>query len=149
MAYFIFSKNLEDISGTIYKIAENAIDFNNLNIEKSEYKIIEDSETNFNLVKLGNKFPEKYNNNNTITYIDQINSFNNKNQVQSYINNFKNQIKQFTDNNPNHLLLSRWNNYYNQLNNLNLDSIVYPLNKSLEQYFNDLGQTSFNILQIP
>jgi len=35
------------------------------------------------------------------------------------------------------------------LNNLNLDSISYPLNKSLEQYFNDLGQPSFNILQLP
>jgi hypothetical protein len=36
-----------------------------------------------------------------------------------------------------------------QLNNLNLDSITYPLNKSLEQYFSDLGQTSLNPLQIP
>jgi hypothetical protein len=36
-----------------------------------------------------------------------------------------------------------------QLNNLNLDSITYPLNKSLEQYFNDLGQPSLNPLQIP
>jgi hypothetical protein len=40
-------------------------------------------------------------------------------------------------------------NYYTQLNNLNLDNITYPLNKSLEQYLSDLGQPSYNILQLP
>jgi hypothetical protein len=72
-----------------------------------------------------------------------------KNNLKNYINRLKIQIKQFLDNNPNHPLFNRWNNYYNQLNNLNLDSITYPLNKSLEQYFNDLGQPSYNILQLP
>ena len=66
-----------------------------------------------------------------------------------YIDNLKYQIKNFTDNNPNHPLFSRWTNYYTQLNNLNLDSVTYPLNKSLEQYFDDLGQPSYNILQLP
>ncbi len=149
MSYFIFSKNFDNLIGTIYKIAENQNDLNSLNIIKSDYKIIEDSQSNFNLVKFGNKFIDKYNND-TITYIDAIFSpFIKKNDLQNYINNFKQQIKQYTDNNPNHSLFSRWDDYYNQLNNLNLDSIAYPLNKSLEQYFNDLGQPSYNILQIP
>ena len=148
MAYFIFSKNSPDIIGTLYRIAENQSDLNNLNINISDYEIKEDSQSNFNLVKFGNKFIEKYNSEN-ITYIDQTFSFDDKNKLQSYINNFKQQIKQFTDNNPNHPLLNQWNNYYTQLDNLNLDSIIYPLNKSLEQYFNDLGQPSLNILQLP
>lgn len=148
MSYFIFTPNLDNVSGTIYKIAENQSDFNNLNITPSVYKIIEDSEFNFNLVKLGSKIADKYNNN-TITYIDITISFNSKNELQNYVNNFKKTIKQFTDNNPNHPLFNRWNNYYNQLNFLNLDTVTYPLNKSLEQYFNDLGQPSFHILQIP
>jgi hypothetical protein len=153
MAYFIFGKNLDNIEGTIYRIAENQSDLNNLNILQSNYKIIEDSQSNFDLVKYGNKFPIKYSNE-TITYIDQTNLFN-KDQLQSYINNFKNQIKQFTDNNPSHSLFSLWNNYYNQLNTLNIlitsnsDSITYPLNKSLEQYFTDQGRSSLNPLQIP
>jgi len=147
MAYFIFGKNLDNIEGTIYRIAENQSDLNNLNILQSDYKIIEEPQSNFNLVKYGNKFPIKYSND-TITYIDQTNLFN-KNHLQSYVNNFKNQIKQFTDNNPNHQLLSLWNNYYIQLNNLNLNNITYPLDKSLEQYFNDLGQPSLSPLQIP
>lgn len=148
MSYFIFTKDCDGLEGTIYRIAENLSDLNNLNITQSDFKIIEDSQSNFNSVKLRNKFSLKYNNN-IITYIDQTISFNDKNELQIYINNIKQQIKQFTDNNSNHPLLSRWNDYSNQLNNLNVDSITYPLNKSLEQYFNDLGQTSLNILQIP
>jgi hypothetical protein len=148
MAYFIFQKNLDNIQATLCKIAENESDLNNLNIIQSDYKIIEDSQSNFNSVKFRNKFIDKYNNNN-ITYVDEIILFGKKNDLQNYINNIKQSVKQFTDNNPNHPLFSRWNDYYNQLNNLNLDSIAYPLNKSLEQYFNDLGQPSYNILQLP
>jgi mRNA-degrading endonuclease YafQ of YafQ-DinJ toxin-antitoxin module len=148
MAYFIFNKNLDNIEGTFYKIAENQNDLNNLNILQSDYKIIEDSQLNFNLVKYRTKSPIKYNNNN-ITYIDENFSFENKESLQNYINNFKNEIEQFTKNNSNHPLSSRWNDYYIQLINFNINNINYPLNKSLEQYFNDLGQPSLNPLQIP
>ena len=148
MSYFIFLKNLDNIEGTIYKIAENQSDLNYLNIFQFDYKIIEDSQSIFNLVKLNNKFPSKYNNN-SIIYIDQNNLFVNKNLLQNYISDVKKQIKNFTENNLNHPLFDRWNNYFNQLNNLNLDSITYPLHKSLEQYFNDLGQPSLNPLQLP
>jgi hypothetical protein len=148
MSYFIFAKDLDNVEGTIYRIAENQDDLNNLNIIQSIYKIIEDSPTNFNLVKFGNKFPKKYNNN-VITYTDETVSYALKENLNSYVEGVKTAIKDFTNNNPNHSLFSRWDNYYNQLNNLNLNNISYPLNKSLEQYFNDLGQPSFNPLQIP
>ena len=147
MAYFILTKNLGDVEGVLYRIAENQFDLNNLNIIQSNYKIIEDSQINFNNVKYGVKYPLKYNGD-TITYIDSI-ILHNKEQLKIYINNFKNKIKEFTNNNPNHSLLNRWNDYYNQLNSLDLDTITYPLDKSLEQYFNDLGQPSYSILQLP
>jgi hypothetical protein len=148
MAYFIFGKDLNDVENTIYKIAENQSDLDNLNLEKNSYKVIEDLQINFNNVKYGIKLPLKYNND-TITYVDQLSSFKDKTNLSLFINNNKNQIKQFLDNNSNHPLFNRWNSYYIQLNNLNLDNILYPLNKSLEQYFTDLGQPSFNILQLP
>jgi hypothetical protein len=148
MSYFIFLKDSDNVEGTLYRIAENQSDLNNLNILQSSYKIIEESKSNFDLVKFGNKVVIKYNNN-AITFIDKSNSFINKEHLKNYIDILKNQIKTFTDNNPNHPLFSLWNNYYTQLNNLNLDNITYPLNKSLEQYFNDLGQTSLNPLQLP
>ena len=148
MSYFIFSKNLENIEGSLYKIAENESDFNNLNINKNDYKIIEDSQSNFNLVKFGNKSASKYNND-IITYVDSVTSFKKKEELQIYIDSSKQSIKQFITSNPSHTSLNLWNDYYNQLNSLNLDTITYPLNKSLEQYFNDLGQPSFSILQLP
>lgn len=148
MAYFIFSKNFNNVEGSIYRIAENQSDFNNLNIDASFYKVIESSQENFNALKYGLKYVSKYVDD-SIYFLDQSVVFKNKEELLDYVDNVKKQIKQFTDNNLNHSLYNRWNNYYNQLNNLNLDSITYPLNKSLEQYFNDLGQPSFNILQLP
>ena len=148
MAYFVFLKNFDNITGSLYRIAENQFDLNNLNINPSDYKIIEDSETNFNFVKFGNKIIDKYNNN-EITYIDTNIIFEKKDNLQFYVNELKKTIKLFLDNNINHSSFNVWNAYYNQLNSLNLDSITYPLNKSLEQYFNDLGQPSYSILQIP
>jgi hypothetical protein len=148
MSYFIFLNNLDNVEGTLYKIAENQSDLNNLNISQSTYKIIEESQSNFDSVKFGNKCVIKYSNN-TITFADKTDSFANKEQLKVYIDNLKNLIKKFTEYNQSHPLYSLWNNYFNQLNNLNLNTITYPLNKSLEQYFNDLEQPSYNILQLP
>jgi hypothetical protein len=148
MAFYIFIKDSDNIEGTIYKIAENQSDLNNLGIDQSNYKIIEDSQSNFNLVKFENKKVNKYNNN-VITYIDVNTIYKDKAELKINVDIIKQEIKLFLDNNPNHPLFNRWNSYYTQLSNLNLDSITYPLNKSLEQHFNDLGQPSYNILQLP
>ena len=161
MSYFIFTKDSDNIEGTLYRIAENEYDLNNLNIDKSIYKIIEDSQSNFEAVKYGTKYALKYNNN-TITYEDTFptpitDRLNKKGdiiktaseQLNDNISSYKKKIKQFLESNPNHSLFDKWNQYYTQLNNLNLDSIEYPLNKSLEQYFKDQNQTSLNPLQLP
>jgi len=148
MAYFVFKKNSDNIEGSTYRIAETQFDLDNLNITKLEYKIIEESQSNFDLVKYGNKNIIKYNDNN-ISFLDTSIEFNKKENLNTYVNNFKIQIKQFLDNNLGHPLYSRWNNYYNQLNSLNLDNIVYPLSTSLEQYFKDQNQTSLHPLQLP
>lgn len=124
MSYFIFLKNLDNINGTIYKIAENQSDLNNININQSDYKVIQDSQENFNNVKLNVKYPLKYNGD-VITFDTVINLFF-KNELEQEVNNYKIQIKQFTSNNPNHPLFSRWDNYYNQLNNLNLEKAYSP-----------------------
>jgi hypothetical protein len=150
MAYFIFSKNLDDIEGTLYKIAENKSDLNNMNIQLSDYKIIEDTQENFDSVKYGTKGVNKYNGE-IIIYSDTVTEifFTKKENLFNYINNFKNLISLFIKNNLNHPLYNKWNDYYNQLNNLNLNSINYPLNISLEQYFKDQNLLSLSPLQIP
>jgi hypothetical protein len=148
MAYFIFAKDSDNIDNTLYRIAENQSDLNNLNIEQSIYKIIEESQSNFDLVKYGTKIAKKYNNN-VITYVDFSYNFLDKNQLNSYVQNVIPVIKEFLDKNKEHPLFNLWNNYCNQLKLLNLNNIIYPLNKSLEQYFKDQGQTSLNSLQLP
>ena len=94
MAYLVFLKNLDNELGTLYKIAENQSDFNNLNINKSEYKTIEISQTIFNSLKLNNSTVDKYNG----EEIEIINSnlfFLNKSALKAYVENFKNGIKLF------------------------------------------------------
>ena len=149
MAYFIFL-NQDDIEGTLHKIAETENDLNNLNIIKSDYKIIEDTQENFDAIKLGTKDAIKFNNN-LIIYINKTVKYNDKESLKEYVEGVKKSITSFKDNNLNNPSFNLWNNYYNQLNSLNLNSnsISYPLNKSLEQYLNDLGQTSLNPLQLP
>jgi hypothetical protein len=148
MSFFIFFKNCDNKNGFLYRIAENQNDLNNLNIIQSDYKIIEDSQENFNEVKYGIKSIDKYNNN-EIFYVNSSIKFVDKKKLQGYIDNLSYQIQSFLNSNPNHPSYNQWNNYNNQITNLNLDNITYPLNKSLEQYFNDLGQPSLNILQLP
>jgi hypothetical protein len=147
MAYFIFL-NLDNVGGTLYKIAETENDLNNLNIIKSDYKIIEDTQENFDAVKFSTKEAIKFNNN-LIIYINKTVVYNNKELLKNYVENFKKSITLFKDNNLNNPSFNLWNNYYNQLNSLNLNSISYPLNKSLEQYLSDLGQPFLSPLQLP
>jgi len=148
MAFFIFTGNLDNITGTFYRMAEDQSYLNNMNITQSIYKIIEDSQSNFETVKYGTKFPISYNEN-TITYGDSSYLFSTKEQLNNYINYYKKDIQQFLDNNKNNSLFNTWQNYYNQLNSLNLNNISYPLNTSLEQYFKDQNQTSLSPLQLP
>jgi hypothetical protein len=150
MAYFIFAQNSDGIEGTISRIAENQIDLNNLNININCYKIIEDTKVNFDLVKYGQKTPKKYNGN-IITYEDIIyeHIFSKKGSLLSYVENYTNNIKNFLQYNKNHPEYNTWNSYLTQLSNLNLDNVIYPLGKSLEQYFKDQNQPSLSPLQLP
>jgi mRNA-degrading endonuclease YafQ of YafQ-DinJ toxin-antitoxin module len=149
MPYFIFNKNQEDISGTFYRMAENESDLNNLNIEITNYNIIQESLENFNNVKFQIKFPISYNISNVINYENLNPLFTRKENLEKIVNNLKQQINLFLKNNQNHPLFDRWNSYYNQLNSLDLETINYPLTMSLEQYFNNLGQPSYSVLQLP
>jgi len=148
MSYFIFLKNEDNIQGSVYKIAENEYDLDNCNININFYKIIEDTIENFTAVKFAQKNILSYNNNN-IVYTNGTPRFIKKIILQKYVTHFKEYIQNFLSNNPNHPLFNRWQDYYNQLNNLNLDNIDYPLEMSLEEYFFNLQLPSYSPLQVP
>jgi hypothetical protein len=147
MAYLICVKNLDNVCGSLYRIAENKSDLDNINIRVDDYKIIEISQNDFDSVKLENKFFNYYNGN-SVDYTTASNPFFKKIQhVQSYVNQSIAIIDQFLNNNINHSYYSKWNSYKTQL--LTIDVNNYPLDKSIPKYFSDLGQNSLNTLQIP
>ena len=148
MAYFIFTKDSDNLEGTCYQIAENISDLNNLNIDQSNYKIIEDSIDNFNAVKYGTKDIVSYSGN-IITFKSITSVHKTKQDLKGYIDEVIRFTSNFLKNNINHPQFNQLNDYSNQLKNLNLDNIVYPLNISLEQYLKDQNQPSFHPLQIP
>jgi hypothetical protein len=157
MAYIILIKNIVDNKAYLHSLAKDQNDLNCLSITSSNYTIVEESEENFNAVKNGTKYPVTYDNS-VISYENVTPYFHNKEALQNYIEEFKNKIKIFTDNDINKTKpsLETWNNYYNQLNDLSVElsnpefnALQFPLEKSLEQYFDDLGKTSLNPLQLP
>jgi mRNA-degrading endonuclease YafQ of YafQ-DinJ toxin-antitoxin module len=160
MPYFVFLKKSGNQEG-LYKIAENENDLNNLNIIKDDYTIIEDSLTNFNWVKFREKIVTDYSDNQifyTLSPMGFQDDYNKnreiivgsgKKKLQDYIQIVKSQIKPFLDNNKNHPLFSKWNDYYNELSNLNLDNIQLPIYVSLERYLDNNNLISLNTLQIP
>jgi hypothetical protein len=149
MAYLIYLKNTEEPISSLYRIAENENDLNQLNINKSDYNIIEINQENFLGIKNNIRYAILDHNTQQISYDFKQIIFFDKEDLKNRLNELKNLIKQFLDNNKNHSSFDKWNNYYSQLNSLNLDNITYPLNNSLEKYFNDLGQLSLNPLQLP
>ena len=148
MSYFVFAKNEENVDGAIYRIAENENDLNNLNIVFSSYKIIEDSLENFNEVKFGTKNVAKYENNSVVYEIINTNYID-SNVLTFYLNNIKKPLQNFLNTNPNHPSFNNFQNYYTQLNNFDVNSVQYPLQISLEKYFNNLQLPSYHPLQIP
>jgi hypothetical protein len=148
MAIFIFNKGNNT---ALYKIAENSDELKNFNIIVNHYDLIEDNNSqNFLDVKLNKKIVVKHENN-SILYQDDVSEkgFKNKEQLDKHIVIAKNTIKLFLDNNLNNSLFSKWNNYYNQLSSLDTNSINYPLNISLEEYFYNSNLPILNTLQLP
>jgi hypothetical protein len=146
MAYYVFSK--ENIT-SIYRIIENSNELNSYNLIPNAYHILEDSnQQNFLDCVLNKKHP--VGSENIVTYIDIYPiSYKNKEELDKDVLIFKQNIKAFLNNNPNNLLFNKWNDYYNQLSSLNTNNIKYPLESSIEQYFNNQNQPFLHTLQIP
>jgi hypothetical protein len=150
MAYFIYPK---DVNNSILKIVEHSEELNNLNIVLENTTIIEDTQNNFINVVLGKKIIVKHENN-KIVYKDQIidpvlGYFTEKKDLDQYISIIRDLIKQFLDRNTNNPLYSKWNSYYTQLSSVDTNSINYPLNTSLEEYFYNQNLPALSPLQIP
>ena len=148
MAYLIFNKDLDNLPGTLCAIAANDTDLNNLNIDLDTVKKITMSDSVFAQVQLSEKYPESYNGD-TVTYVDVSSEYLNKEQFQSDINSRIPLINAFLINNEDHPDYTKWNNFKTQLETLDIGSITYPYNKSLEKHLSDNSLTVLNTLQLP
>jgi hypothetical protein len=153
MAYYVFN-NIENLDGTLYKIAENLDDLNvilNSNT-KNIYKIINDSSVDFDLVRKEVKIPVKFVGN-QVTFLDKDQDFYHENVkfIQDLINQTKKSIKDWLDTHKEHVSHSKWNNFYNQLSNLNLNNISYPVKLTLGELFSTINSNStfLNIFELP
>ena len=157
MAYLIFDKNKDNEIGSIISMAENETDRDNLNIFLDTTKVITIDTETFQNIQLSKKEVLSYNGD-TVTYANKdvnneeglkLNGFKIKKDLEAYINNNIEKINQFLNNNESHPDYSKWNSYKSQLQTLDLDSITFPLNKSLQEHFLENSQTVLHALQTP
>jgi|TARA_R100001460_G_scaffold35576_4_gene68413 hypothetical protein len=145
MAYLIFNKT----DSSLYKIAANETDKDNLNIIDDQWTIKDISDSDFTLVKNGEKLVEL--SGDTVTYTDVNMTYESADLLQEWINNIISLINDFKANgnnqsNPNYDSVVAYGQY---LNDFDTSTITYPLDKSWEQYCADTGVTYFNSLQLP
>tara|TARA_R110000772_G_scaffold7780_5_gene26156 strand:+ start:296 stop:730 length:435 start_codon:yes stop_codon:yes gene_type:complete len=144
MAYLIFSKT----DNSLYKIAANDTDKNNLNIIDDQYTIKDVTDSEFNSVRNEEKIPEL--SGDTVTFTDLDTSYDNPVELQAWIDNVIKLCDEFVSAtnqaNPNYDAINTYNQY---LKGFDTTLITYPLNTSWEQYCADNGTVYFNTLQLP
>lgn len=151
MAYIIFQKDTEDTLGTYYRIAANDADKTALDIDESNYKIIDVSDTDFGNVRNGTKEIRSYNGN-TITYADSTYGWPAKSDLQEYADDVKQICQNFVDNHSSsHAFYDRVNNYLTVLSASDLldDITTWPYTSSLESFLAGKSVAYLNPLQIP
>lgn len=147
MSYFIFNK----LSGNyIYKIAENDSDLNSLKIPEEGYLTITVNQNDFDSVRLNNKYVLNYNGS---VQLENLSNYFDRSLLTKIIDSNINLISCFLDAQPQSVVFQKWLNYSNLLKSLNVNTIIPTPNGtltiSLEQYLQNQGQTSLNILQLP
>ena len=148
MAYLIFNKDLDNVSGTLCAIAANNTDLNNLNIDLDTIKKITIDDSVFSQVQLSESFPESYDGE-TVIYAVVSHSYENQEIFQTDINNRISLINRFLKFNGDHPDYTKWNNFKTQLENLDIEGLTYPYEKSLEKHLFDNSLTFLNPLQLP
>jgi hypothetical protein len=147
MAYFIYNKFSEKC---IYKIAENDSDLNSLKIPEEDYLIVTANQNDFDSVRLNNKYVLNYNGS---VQLQDLKNYSDRIYLTQTINRYIKTILYFLDAQPQSVVFQKWLNYSNLLKSLDVNTIIPSPNEaleiSLEQYLQNQGQTSLNILQLP
>jgi len=141
MAYFIFNSD-----NNLVKIAANDSDRDSQNLILSNHSVVTVSNDDFLKAKTGSFVIYDGTN---VTFRDQDSLFSNDSHLQSYFNNVTEAIEEFSKENSDNSLYTDLNNYKEYLENFDVSSVSFPLNKSWEQYCNENSITFYHPLQIP
>ena len=167
MAIFIFAKDSDNQTGSLYRIADNQSNYDaNKNWNDDMYDLVTVSDSDFNSVKLRDKNVVSKNGS-TVTYDDVVWKYNLASVLQNDINSTIADIENWLSVNSEKPMASSVTTYLNYLKGLDATNIVTdpsgdatyddsnnsysdgtPLNMSLESYAVSQGQTPYTILQL-
>lgn len=153
MTYVILSKELE--LNTLYKIAANDTDLNNLNINQDDYRVISISDSDWNLLQK-DLVKIQSSTENSITFETIIkhptNGFFSEQDLRRNMAGWIEQINAFVRNpsNVNHPDRTVWASYKSYMVNFDYSQITFPMHQTFWEFCADQpGLQWRNILQMP
>jgi|TARA_Y100000114_G_scaffold157021_1_gene186632 hypothetical protein len=152
MSYFYFVKDQEKNQTTLTSIVENENDQQYHATDNMD--IVEVSNDDFIKVKTTSYEITGYDGSNfTYFHHDPTQNPNpndsNAEFVQNYINSIISEIDKWLALNPSHAKVNEWTTYKNFLSSFDPNSITYPLESSVEQYFQDNSMSYKSLLELP
>ena len=153
MAYVILSKEIEQ--NTIYKIAANDTDLNNLNINQNDYRVISINDSDWNLLQK-DLLKVQSSTENSVVFAPIVkgndNGFFSEQDLRKKMNGWIEQINLFVRNpvNVNHPDRTVWASYKSYMVNFDYSQITYPMQETFWEFCaNQPGLQWRNILQMP
>ena len=151
MSIFVFSKNSDNQTGYLYRIASSQSVYDaNKNWQDDLYDVIVVNDDDYLAIKLGNKSVISKNGS-TIFYDEISTSFNTQDSLTSYIDSVINLIDNWLINNSSKSLASSVITYKNFIKSINVSTLITeenPLNSSLEAYVENQGITAIHPLEL-
>lgn len=146
MKYLIFSKNLDNMGGTLCRVVPTQTIANNINYN-NDYKVIEVADDVADDIITGQKVNVKYSGNTYSTEnSDSTHSFTNEDDLTRYIQNTINYYNDLIKTDG--VDYSEWDSYITQLENFDTSSLTYPFQKTLEKHFKDNSLIYLHPLQL-
>ena len=151
MSIFVFSKNSDNQTGYLYRIASSQSVYDaNKNWQDDLYDVIVVNDDDYLAIKLGNK--SVISKNGSTIFYDEISTiFNTQVSLTNYINNVISMIDNWLVNNSSKPLASLVITYKNFIKSINVSTLITeenPLNSSLEAYVENQGITAIHPLEL-
>jgi hypothetical protein len=149
MSILIFNKNSDNLVGSLYKMAPNQSYYDtHKKWSDDTYDLVVIDEDDYNKIKLNTKQVVSKNGT-SVTYTDNPSIYNSSEQLKKDIQLISDCLKEWMSNNTNEsLLISEVNTYHNYLNSIDVNTITYPLNLSIESYVNNQGISIIHPLEL-